>query len=115
MIYHAQEKNNTRLDRRRIGQFCRFLNEVTLKEIHLQGRLFTWSNERAHPTLERIDQVFINAEWDSLFPHHDMLSLWPRYVQITPRFFFALMVTSSPRRGFFFSSSGPASLAFRRW
>jgi hypothetical protein len=59
MIYHAADKNNGRLDRRLMGQFCGFLSEGSLREIHLQGRLFTWSNDRQHPTLERIDQTFI--------------------------------------------------------
>jgi hypothetical protein len=40
MIYHAQDKNNDRLDRR-MGQFRRFLNGVALKKLHLEGRLFT--------------------------------------------------------------------------
>jgi hypothetical protein len=51
MIYQAADKNNSRLNRRLMRQFCQFLNDATLREIHLQGRLFTWSNERAHPTL----------------------------------------------------------------
>jgi hypothetical protein len=37
-----------------MGQFRCFV-----KELHLSGCLFTWSNERAHPTLERIDRAFI--------------------------------------------------------
>jgi hypothetical protein len=38
-----------------MGQFRRFLSVSALKELHLSGRLYTWSNECAHPTLERID------------------------------------------------------------
>jgi hypothetical protein len=53
-----------------MGQFCRFLNESLLKEIHLQGRLFTWSNECSHPTLERIDRAFISSEWELMLPGH---------------------------------------------
>jgi hypothetical protein len=57
MIYRAEDKSNNWLDRRRMGQFCRFLNEAVLKEIHLNGHLCTWSNKRVHPTLQRINQV----------------------------------------------------------
>jgi hypothetical protein len=39
------------LDHRRMGQFHRFLNEAHLMELHLRGRLFTWSNERTSPML----------------------------------------------------------------
>jgi hypothetical protein len=58
-----------------MGQFRRFLNEAALKELHLEGRLFTWSNERAHPTLEKIDRVFVSSEWEGLYPGYDLCSL----------------------------------------
>jgi hypothetical protein len=45
MIYRVEDKSNERLDRRRMGQFRCFLNDV-LKMIHLTGRLYTWSSER---------------------------------------------------------------------
>jgi hypothetical protein len=46
-----------------------------IKEVQLEGRLFTWSNERAHLTLEQIDRLFILAEWETLFPGHELMSL----------------------------------------
>lgn len=75
LIYRAQDKNNTRLDCRLIGQFRRFLNVVELDEIHLQGHLFTWSNERSHPTLERIERCFVSTDRRHIFPHCDLHSL----------------------------------------
>jgi hypothetical protein len=56
-------------------QFRWFLNEPTLREIHLCDRLFTWSNERLHPTLERIEHAFVSNEWEALHPHCDLQSL----------------------------------------
>jgi hypothetical protein len=35
-----------------MGQFRRFLNDAHLKELHLRGHLFTWSNERTNFTLK---------------------------------------------------------------
>lgn len=75
MIYRAQDKNNSNLNRRRMGQFRCFLNDATLKEIHLDRRLFTWSNEWLHPTLERIDRVFTSTDWEFMFPNADLQSL----------------------------------------
>jgi hypothetical protein len=75
MIYRAEDKNNNRLNRQLMGQFRHFINEADLKELHLNGRLFTWSNERTHPTLERIDRAFISKEWDELYPYNDLHSL----------------------------------------
>jgi hypothetical protein len=75
LIYRVEDKNNTSLDHQLMGQFWRFLNESILKEIHLNGRLFTWNNERTQPTLERIDIAFISKEWDESYPNHDICSI----------------------------------------
>jgi hypothetical protein len=39
-------------------------------ELHLHGRLYTWSTEQAHPTLSRIDRVLVCSHWLELYPHH---------------------------------------------
>ncbi|WVZ91735.1 hypothetical protein U9M48_037868 [Paspalum notatum var. saurae] len=75
MIYGAVDKNNARLNRRVMNWFRRFLDDLELSELHLNGRLFTWSNEREHPTLERIDRVFVTVDWLSLFPDHWLRAL----------------------------------------
>jgi hypothetical protein len=62
LIYRMADKNNENLNRRLMGQFHRLLNDTCLRAIHLNGGLFTWSNERAHPTLEHIDRAFISKE-----------------------------------------------------
>jgi hypothetical protein len=60
MIYRVRNKNNTHLNHLLMGQFRKFLNDAALKEVHLQGHLFTWRNECSHPTLEKIDWVFVS-------------------------------------------------------
>jgi hypothetical protein len=62
------DKNNDCLNHRRMGQFYRFLSEAALKEVHMHGHIYTWSNECSHPTLEQIDQVFMSVEWELLHP-----------------------------------------------
>jgi hypothetical protein len=51
-----------------MGRFRWLLNDLELSELHLSGRLFTWSNERLHPTLEHIDRMFVSEGWESLYP-----------------------------------------------
>jgi hypothetical protein len=68
LIYQAADKNNGRLSRRMMGRFRSFLIVLELLELHLHSHLFTWSNERTHPTLERIDRVFVSPDWGLLFP-----------------------------------------------
>ena len=75
MIYRAADKNNDRLDRRCMRRFRRFLGAVAVEELHLNGRLFTWTNERLHPTLERIDRAFASVDWLELYPNHQLRAL----------------------------------------
>jgi hypothetical protein len=58
-----------------MGMFRRLLQDLELEELYLHGWLYTWSNERTHPTLERIDRAFACAQWCSLFPLHRMRTL----------------------------------------
>jgi len=63
LIYKAEDKNNGRLHRRMMGRFRRCIDDTELVELHLSGRLYTWSSERDVPTMERIDRVFVSGDW----------------------------------------------------
>jgi hypothetical protein len=39
-----------------------------LRDLPLNGGLFTWSNNHSDPTLERLDRVLINPDWEINFP-----------------------------------------------
>lgn len=67
LIYRARDKNNQNLNLCLMRRFRRVLNHCGLKEIALQNRTFTWSNERRRPTLVRLDRVFTNQSWDIHF------------------------------------------------
>jgi len=75
LIYKAEDKSNGRLNRRLMGQFRRCIDDNELIELHLNGRRFTWSNERDNPTLERLDRVFASDEWSIAFPDHNLSAL----------------------------------------
>lgn len=75
LIYQVANKNNGRINLRSMNMFRRLLDDLELQELHLQGRLYTWSNERDDPTLERIDRVFATEEWLDLFPDHNLRAL----------------------------------------
>ncbi|KAM0913456.1 hypothetical protein ACQ4PT_012157 [Festuca glaucescens] len=68
LIVDAADKNNTNLNRRMMGKFRRLLTEMELKELYLNGRRYTWSNERERATLERLDRVFSTVDWEVMFP-----------------------------------------------
>ena len=58
-----------------MGRFRRFIDDVKVQELHLNGRRFTWSNERDNPTLERLDRVFASDDWLLAFPNHTLTAL----------------------------------------
>jgi exonuclease III len=72
LIYKAEDKNNARLNRQLMGKFCCPLQDLELVELHLHGRLYTWRNERVHPTLERIDRAFACTPSCDLFLSHKL-------------------------------------------
>ena len=74
-IYRSRDKNKRNVSRRQITRFRTTLQSCHLKEIHLQNRRFTWSNERSNPTLCKLDSFFCNAEWDIQFGTHILHAL----------------------------------------
>jgi hypothetical protein len=75
MIYCAEDKNNDNVNRALMGRFRRLVNDLELKEIPLLGRRYTWSNERASPTLVKLDRVLCTADWEDIFPDCVLQSL----------------------------------------
>jgi exonuclease III len=75
LIYQAADKNHGRLHRGLMRAFRDTIDVLQLQELHLSGRLYTWSNGRDNPTLERIDRAFASVEWLQLFPFHHLRSL----------------------------------------
>lgn len=41
---------------------------LKVKELYLNGRKYTWSNERQRPTLEKINHIFTSNCWEDLHP-----------------------------------------------
>jgi len=62
LILDATDKNNLNLNRRNMGRFHRFVDEMELKDVPLHGRYFTWSSERENPTLEKLDRVLVTVD-----------------------------------------------------
>lgn len=75
MILDEADKSNTRINRRNMQRFIRVVGELELKDLHLHGRLFTWSNEREHPTLVKLDRVLTSLDWEELFPYCHLQAL----------------------------------------
>lgn len=65
LILDAVDKSNTNIN----GCFRRFVDDMGVKDIHLHGRSYTWSNEREHPTLMELDRVLVLVDTELAFPN----------------------------------------------
>lgn len=75
MIRYGHEKNNPNFRVAEAEAFNDYVNEMCLLEIPLLDRAYTWSNKQRTPTLELLDQVFINLDWDNKLPSTILSSL----------------------------------------
>ena len=68
LITDPEDKNQGVLHHSMMRRFRRTLSLLELKEVYLNGRRFTWSNERQQPTMEKLDRVFSTVDWEERFP-----------------------------------------------
>lgn len=72
LICRTSEKNNPNVNLRMLGRFRNLIDGLELKDLPLPGRRFTWSNEREHSTLTRIDRILVSNEWEASFPQYNL-------------------------------------------
>lgn len=51
-----------------IDIFNAIISTMCFRELYVEGGMFTWFNNQAHPTLEKLDRILINNDWEDLFP-----------------------------------------------
>jgi hypothetical protein len=68
LIVDPADKIRGCLHRSMMARFRRALSSLELKELYLNGRRYTWSNERELSTLEKLDRVFSTVDWEALYP-----------------------------------------------
>jgi exonuclease III len=68
IIRFSSEKNKFMRANRWTDMFNNIINTYALREIHLSGGQYTWSNNQADPTLEKLDRFLMSSDWEDLFP-----------------------------------------------
>ena len=58
LLVNPEDKSNNTINRWMMARFRAKLNLLEVKELYLNTHRYTWSNERAQMTLEKIDHVF---------------------------------------------------------
>jgi hypothetical protein len=48
--------------------FNAIINTYALREIHMSGGQYTWTNSQTVPTLEKLDRFLMSSAWEDLFP-----------------------------------------------
>ena len=74
MRSHA-DKNNDNFRQHEADAFNDAIHALALTDLPLLDRCYTWSNNRANPTLQRLDRVFINNPWAHTFPNTSLSTL----------------------------------------
>lgn len=75
LIRHPHDKNNENFSSSEAAMFNNAIHSLALLEIPLVDRAYTWYNKRDQSTLVRLDRVFVNLAWDSIFPNMALSTL----------------------------------------
>jgi hypothetical protein len=62
LIYRDEDKKNENLNRRMMGRLCHVINGHALKEVYMNGRRYTWSNEQTPWTLVHVNRVLCTSD-----------------------------------------------------
>jgi hypothetical protein len=68
ILRHPFEKNNDRYNNRWPFLFNAVIDGLNLKELQMSSRKYTWANNLATPTYEKLDRILITTEWEEKFP-----------------------------------------------
>jgi exonuclease III len=67
IIRFPSEKNKNFHPSRFSDSFNVVIHVNDLRELNILGGIFTWSNNQSSPTLERLDRILMNRDWELLF------------------------------------------------
>jgi exonuclease III len=96
LICRAQDKSNEHINLRLLNGFRQVLDELELREFHLQGRKYTWSSGTTNLTQTKIDHVSASREWELAYPHCYLQAISSSVSDHCP----ILLTSSPPQRRF---------------
>ena len=68
IIRRQEEKSNENFNARWPFIFNAIIESLSLREIDLSGRQYTWASRRSDPTYEKLDRFLMSTEWEQKFP-----------------------------------------------
>jgi hypothetical protein len=68
IIRHSGGKNKCTPLSKYSDIFNSIIHTLGLREIHMDGGLYTWSNKQKFPTMAKLDRVLMSPYWEDVFP-----------------------------------------------
>nr|CAD1829323.1 unnamed protein product [Ananas comosus var. bracteatus] len=83
-LLSLRDKNGIPSNTNEIFTFRELVNDLSLIDLPLLNKSYTWSNGRRNSTLERLDRAFISEEWLLSFPRSTLRALPQPHSDHTP-------------------------------
>jgi hypothetical protein len=84
ILRHPYEKNNPNYNARWPFLFNAVIDGLNLRELEMMGRKFTWANNLASQTFEKLDRILVTTEWEEKFPLSTVRALTREVSDHTP-------------------------------
>ena len=68
ILRHSGEKNKKHNSHKSTDLFNSIISTLAPRKIHINGGKYTWTNQQAHPTLEKLDRILMYEEWENMYP-----------------------------------------------
>ena len=68
LLRYRHEKSKGRFDGHWPHLFNTVIDSLSLREVHMTGRQFTWANCLPEPTFEKLDRVLMDSRWEDRYP-----------------------------------------------
>lgn len=79
IIRYVKKKNTMDGVHRHTPLFNSLIHFYELRELVMNGGLFTWSNNQENLAMEKLDRVLVTKDWEDLFPEA-IVSKLPREI-----------------------------------
>jgi exonuclease III len=68
ILRYPSEKNNDHYHEQWPFLFNVVIDGLNLRELQMSERKYTWANNLANPTFEKLDRILMTTEWEEKFP-----------------------------------------------
>lgn len=62
ILRDSEEKNKKRMFALYVDQFYKIINTMNVREINMGGGRYTWTNNHAYTTLEKLDRILMSLD-----------------------------------------------------